>query len=179
MPKPIHSPAALDNPIWHALIGPHRHLAGSLGEARWYPSAIAPFIAVATVDTLPDLNGALAREFRDPAYCAGVLPAVLPDGWHFASRTRMQQMLPADDTLPAADESDIRVLGIADRPRMLALTRTAFPDYFRERTAELGTYLGIFAGDDLVAMAGERMALDGMQEISGVCTHPAADMRGA
>jgi predicted GNAT family acetyltransferase len=55
---------------------------------------------------------------------------------------------------------------------MLLLTQIAFPEYFRERTAELGEYLGIFDGGRLVAMAGERMALDGWQEISAVCTHP-------
>ena len=55
---------------------------------------------------------------------------------------------------------------------MLKLTRIAFPDFFRERTAELGLYLGIYEGEILIAMAGERLALPGLQEISGVCTHP-------
>jgi hypothetical protein len=44
---------------------------------------------------------------------------------------------------------------------MLALAGIAFPDFFRSRTADLGTYLGIFNGDRLVAMAGERLQLPG------------------
>ena len=39
--------AALDNPVWHALTGPHAHLALGRGKARHYPRDIAPFSAVA------------------------------------------------------------------------------------------------------------------------------------
>ncbi len=46
------------------------------------------------------------------------------------------------------------------------------PDFFRERTRELGQYIGVYADSNLIAMAGERMAVDGLQEISGVVTHP-------
>jgi predicted GNAT family acetyltransferase len=41
---------------------------------------------------------------------------------------------------------------------------------------ELGTYLGVRDGDELVALAGQRVRLDGFTEISAVCTHP--DHRG-
>jgi len=165
--------AELDNPIWHALNGPHRHFAEFIGDAHWYPSRIAPFIAIPAAAALPDLNGAVDCGFRDPAYFVGVLPDTLPDGWHVVSRSLILQMMPAPGASPAApDDADIRALGIADSPSMLALARIAFPDYFRERTAELGLYLGIFADAALIAMAGERLALDGLQEISGVCTHP-------
>jgi predicted GNAT family acetyltransferase len=61
---------------------------------------------------------------------------------------------------------------------MWQLTRVAFPDFFRERTRELGLYLGVYDGERLVAMAGERLALPGLQEISGVCTHPEFAGRG-
>lgn len=62
---------------------------------------------------------------------------------------------------------------------MRELTQTAVPDFFfRERTADLGLYLGIYEGPTLVAMAGERLALSGLQEISGVCTHPDFTGRG-
>lgn len=61
---------------------------------------------------------------------------------------------------------------------MRELTQIAFPAFFRERTGDLGLYLGIYEGDRLVAMAGERLALTGLQEISGVCTHPDFAGRG-
>jgi ribosomal protein S18 acetylase RimI-like enzyme len=164
--------AELDNPVWHALSGLHRHFAEVVDDTRWFPSTIAPFVAVAAAEVLPDLNAAATLGLREPAYFVGVLPNSLPDGWRVASRSEILQMFPAPGDLPQPDEDGIRELGLADRPSMLALARVAFPDFFRERTADLGLYLGIFKGSDLVAMAGERMAYDGLQEISGVCTHP-------
>ncbi len=162
----------LDNIVWHALDGPHHGLVESLGELSWYPPAIAPFIAVPARGVVPDLDGAGRRGLHAPAYAVGVIPDTLPDGWHYASHSNILQMLPTAPQIPAIDERDIAVLGSAHRAKMLGLARAAFPDFFRERTAELGEYLGIFDGSNLVAMAGERMALAGLQEISGVCTHP-------
>jgi GNAT superfamily N-acetyltransferase len=170
--------AELDNIIWHALEGPHRHLSGCIGATRWYPGDIAPFIAVPTVDTCPDLNAALARGCRFPGHFAGIVPSRVPVGWRITAQSPILQMFPVADRLPAADDEAIRVLGIADRPAMLALARVAFPDFFRERTAELGEYLGICDGADLVAMAGERLAHGEYHEISGVCTHPRYAGRG-
>jgi GNAT superfamily N-acetyltransferase len=168
----------LDNIVWHALNGPHRALAQFAGAVGWYPPDVAPFIAVRGVDCVPDLEAAAALGFCGPAYFIGVVPDSLPQGWRFESRVAIAQMLPASGEPPPVDETDMRLLGVADRPGMLALTRTAFPDYFRERTPGLGDYLGIHCGTQLVAMAGERLALDGWREISGVCTHPEFRGRG-
>jgi predicted GNAT family acetyltransferase len=60
----------------------------------------------------------------------------------------------------------------ADADAMVALTKLAFPGFFRERTHEMGNYYGIRVEGELVAMAGERLALPGMREISAVVTHP-------
>jgi GNAT superfamily N-acetyltransferase len=180
-PEPTSS-SEFDNPIWHSLLGPLHRFAESHGDTRWFPSDIAPFIAVPTADTLPELDAAAARGWRDPAYFFGVIPHTLPDGWHFASISNVLQLLPPSDPPrdPQTDtDEDIRELGEADRPAMLALTRIAFPVFFRERTAELGQYLGIFWEDRLMAMAGERLAVAGWQEISGVCTHPDFAGRGS
>ena len=166
------SDAQLDNPIWHALAGPHRRFAECSGETCWYPSAIAPFVAVPRADVVPDLAAAGRRGLRGPVYVIGTIPTAIPDEWDVAARSRILQLLPTSvDPQPDA-ENGIQELRIDDAPRMVALMQIAFPDFFRERTAELGEYLGIFDGTRLVAMAGERLALAGWQEISGVCTHP-------
>jgi ribosomal protein S18 acetylase RimI-like enzyme len=170
--------ARLDNIIWHALNGPHRSFGHFIGDLGWYARDVAPFIAIRAAECPPELPAAAASGFRGEAYFVGVIPGSLPEGWCFSSRSVIVQMLPPPVPAAPVDETGIRLLGVADRPGMLALTRAAFPDYFRERTADLGTYLGIFSGAQLVAMAGERLALDGWQEISGVCTHPAFMGRG-
>ena len=63
-----------------------------------------------------------------------------------------------------------------DIGEMLALVELTRPGPFSVRTVELGGYVGVFDGDRLVAMAGQRLAPPGFREISAVCTHP--DFRG-
>jgi predicted GNAT family acetyltransferase len=52
------------------------------------------------------------------------------------------------------------------------------PGPFGPRTPELGQYLGVYEGDRLIAMAGERLQAGPVREISGVCTDPAFQGRG-
>ena len=143
----------------------------------WYPPAIAPFVAIPAADVVPDLESAHAQGPAEQAYFVGVCPNSLPEGWRLISRSSILQLFPAAD-IPEFGEDAGSVLGEADRTAMRELTRIAFPDFFRERTHELGLYLGIYDGARLVAMAGERLALPGLQEISGVCTHPDFSGRG-
>jgi len=143
----------------------------------WYPPSIAPFVAIPTADVLPDLELAHRHGLADQAYFVGACPNSLPDGWRFASRSYILQLFPTAHFSETAEDAGA-VLGEADRAAMRELMQIAFPDFFRERTAELGLYLGIYEGSRLIAMAGERWALPGLQEISGVCTHPNFAGRG-
>jgi predicted GNAT family acetyltransferase len=60
---------------------------------------------------------------------------------------------------------------------MLALATLTQPGPFRARTHELSQFWGVKDEQgQLLAMAGERLKLPGMSEVSGVCTHP--DARG-
>ena len=167
----------LDNPVWHALNGPHQHWAQRQGDLLWYPQDLAPFFAVPSSDTRldPDLPRRLG--LRGSAYLAGVLPDDWPQGWRVHSRSEILQMTYAGGT-PLWEPSAHVLLGPAERPAMNELAAIAFPDYFRARSAELGTFIGIQERGRLVSMAGERMALPGMQEISGICTHPRFTGRG-
>jgi GNAT superfamily N-acetyltransferase len=163
--------------MWSALSGPHRSLAGRLDDLMWYPPSIAPFVAVPTADVVPDLTSAHRHGLADQAYFVGACPTSLPDGWRFVSSSYILQMFPTA-AIPEVGEDAGIVLGQTDRVAMRELMQIAFPDFFRERTAELGLYLGIYDGARLIAMAGERLALPGLQEISGVCTHPDFAGRG-
>jgi GNAT superfamily N-acetyltransferase len=71
-----------------------------------------------------------------------------------------------------------RPLTVADEPAMAALVASTQPGPWRPRTIELGDYHGVFDGDRLVAMAGERQKIPGFSEVSAVCTHPDARRRG-
>jgi ribosomal protein S18 acetylase RimI-like enzyme len=168
--------SALDNPVWSALSGPHRSIAGQLRDLQWYPPSVAPFVAVPAAGARPDLDAAFRSGLGDQAYFVGQCPSYLPESWRVVSRSNILQLFPTAD-IPQGEQAGI-VLGEFDRRAMRELTQLAFPDFFRERTAELGVYLGVYDADKLIAMAGERMALPGLQEISGVCTHPDYAGRG-
>jgi GNAT superfamily N-acetyltransferase len=132
---------------------------------------------VAAADVLPDLESARQQGLGDQVYFVGACPHSLPAGWRFVARSNILQLFPTGE-IPEGGEDAGTILGESARAAMRGLTSIAFPDFFRERTAELGQYLGIYEDERLVAMAGERMALAGLQEISGVCTHPDFAGRG-
>ncbi len=81
-------------------------------------------------------------------------------------------------TPPVSPAGEIRRLGQADGPSMEALIAAVFPGYFRQRTHEMGEYYGIFIDGELAAMAGERLALPGLREISSICTSSAHQGKG-
>ena len=63
-------------------------------------------------------------------------------------------------------------------PQMCALAELTRPGPFDTRTIEFGGYVGVFDGDRLGAMAGERMHDAPRREASGICTHPDYQGRG-
>lgn len=169
--------SALDNPVWSSLAGPHGGLAGRLPDLLWYPPSVAPFVAIPDPRVVPDLESAHRLGLGEQIYFVGACPDVLPAGWRLVAASHILQLFPSAE-LPDPGEDVGKVLADGDRHAMRALTQIAFPDFFRERTSELGVYLGIYHDSQLIAMAGERWALAGMQEISGVCTHPDFAGRG-
>ena len=77
-----------------------------------------------------------------------------------------------EELIGEVDPAAVR-LGAADVPEMTDLVRRTEPGPFLPRTVELGDYWGVRHDGALVAMAGERMRVDGWTEISAVCTDPA------
>jgi predicted GNAT family acetyltransferase len=174
----------LDNPIWSALQTTHAHL--SLGNAalKRYPTDVAPFAAVESGGVVSAQSLAQVLEDDAPVYFIGKVPAVEPP-WVSEPGTDLVQMTYLHPSPPDASPHrvdahrvDFRELGDADVGAMLALTEQVFPGYFRKSTVKMGRYYGVFDAGELVAMAGERLATKGYQEVSAVCTHPASAGRG-
>jgi predicted GNAT family acetyltransferase len=167
----------LDNPIWHALTGPHAHFAQGKGRACRYRPDVAPFAAV------PDEPDAVDWESLGALVGAGGLAVVarpsvqLPAGWEMAFQLDAEQMIVGTPVEPP--DTHFAVLGDDDVEDMLDLVELTRPGPFLPRTVELGGYVGL--RDEhrrLIAMAGERMRLSGYTEVSAVCTDPAARGRG-
>jgi GNAT superfamily N-acetyltransferase len=160
----------LDNPIWSSLTTRHASLAVMKELAGRYPAQIAPFAAVSTPDA-PALSQLEALvNGGESVYLVGVAPE-FGSGWRVEAQLEIPQLVCTSPAIVRPGPEPI-VLTEAHRSDMLALTALVFPGFFRARTIEMGRYYGIYHGRVLAAMAGERMHMDGYQEISAVCTHP-------
>jgi predicted GNAT family acetyltransferase len=92
------------------------------------------------------------------------------------SRTATLAQMVAEAIIPGTGDVDFVTLTDMDAPEMRTLAALTKPGPFASLTHRLGGFIGVKREGRLVAMAGERMRLDGFTEVSGVCTHP--DHRG-
>jgi ribosomal protein S18 acetylase RimI-like enzyme len=165
----------LDRPIWSALTTSQKHLAEGSPRALRYPVDMTPFadmidMSAASFAALGDLlSGSQVAVLFTPE------PVDVPDGFKAVLAETGEQMIgsPADSPLR---DAEIVTLGAADVAAMMALTELTKPGPFAARTHELGTFLGIRAGGELIAMTGERMKPGNFTEMTAVCVHP--DHRG-
>jgi ribosomal protein S18 acetylase RimI-like enzyme len=169
---------ALDNPVWHALCGPHRAFATGHGLALHYPREVAVFSAIAEASDQafadlarglpPDTEARLVREHAEPT----------PAGWSVVNDVPLLQMEARSFDGRQHEGLAIVTLGPDDREAMMALVELTQPGPFGPRTPEMGHYIGVFEQGRLLAMAGERMRLEAHVELSAICTHPSARGRG-
>jgi predicted GNAT family acetyltransferase len=172
-------PHPLDRPLWNALTG--RLKAYALGDdhaVRLDPD-LGVFLAAAddSAESRASLE-ALAVRYPGSGLVeleGSAMEAVLPDQ-PVVSRSPCAQMTCA--ALAAAKTPDIvfEELGPDDAAEMLALAILTKPGPFRGRTQELGGFIGVKREGRLIAMAGNRLRVEGFTELSGVCVHP--DFRG-
>ena len=160
----------LDRAGWHALNGPHSHLAEIHGMARRYPADISPFNAVADVSNPKAWKD--LRELLGPEGVAIVIAdsVEVPEGWHIVEKFPGVQM--SGEDVVGVHDAELVKLDISNAPEMLDLIARTEPGPFLPRTVELGGYLGVRIDGELVAMAGRRLNPPGWVEISAVCTAP-------
>lgn len=167
--------ALLARPVWHALAGRQRGLARGDDRARRFDPAVASFAAAAGAS--PEALAALSALAPEPGATLLLVERdpVLPPGFVATARRTCVQMVAAR-VIPGPVPIDLVELGAADAADMLALATLTVPGPFFSRTHEFGGFVGVRRAGKLVAMAGERLKLPGLSEVSGVCTHP--DARG-
>ena len=168
----------LDRPVWHALSGRQARFALGTGLARRFQPDVSPFAACA--DDSPAALGAIAA-LLGPGERALFLQrgaVAVPPETRVVERGLGVQMV-AEGFVASAPPDGIVALGEVDAAAMLALAKLTHPGPFRARTHVLSQFWGV--KDErgrLLAMAGERLQLPGLAEVSGVCTHPDARGRG-
>ena len=165
----------LDRPIWSALTTRQSEFAQGDRLALRFQADVEPFAAVATDDahSLHALAELITAD--EPILLVQAKPSPLPPGTALVSERVGVQMV-AERCVPGEKPAEAITLGDADSAEMIALAEMTKPGPFRARTHRMGQFWGIRRDGVLVAMAGERLKLPGMTEVSGVCTHP--DWRG-
>jgi GNAT superfamily N-acetyltransferase len=161
----------LDRPVWSALITRQASLSEGGDHARRYDPSIVPFGAARD-----DGDAALSALGELVRPDAGVVllqsdPAVLPAGCDAEFTAEGVQMVLRRPP-PKAIDDRIERLTEADAEAMLSLATLTKPGPFTLRAQALGEFYGVKVDGRLVAMAGERMKLDGFTEVSGVSVHP-------
>ena len=167
----------LDNIVWHALTGPHARFSAGGDEARRYARGFSPIIGFAD-QARPNFAALVPLCEPGEHFYTDGWSGIAPGGWRIELEATMFKMIweaavPADDAAP-----DAVPLGPEHAAQALALAELTRPGPFGLRTIELGDYFGVFDGERLIAMAGERMHAGALREISGVCTHPDHQGRG-
>jgi predicted GNAT family acetyltransferase len=163
----------LDRAIWNALTTTQSRFAVRDERAVRYPAAIAPFAALADSGAESFASLRLLIEAHGPAAFMEKADVVAPPAFAVVRRAPLLQMIWQYTDTVQQNELQYARLTERDMPEMLALTHATQPGPFGPRTPELGSYFGVRKDGRLVAMAGERMRLDGFTEISAVCVDPA------
>ena len=170
-------PMLLDRPVWSALTTRQRSLAEGAGRARRYPVAITPFADMAdmSAESFAALSALMSGQEVAVLFTPEAVTA--PPGFKVVLAETGEQMIgtPAESSLSGIE---IVTLGAGDVPAMMGLTALTKPGPFAARTHELGTFLGIRVGGELVAMTGERMKPGNFTEMTAICVHPSHRGRG-
>ncbi|KWA00681.1 GNAT family N-acetyltransferase [Burkholderia territorii] len=162
----------LDNAVWHALTGEQHRFAVGDARARRFAPALAPFAGMP--DRSPAAFDALHGLIATHGPAALVTPDEIPTptGFSVIRRAVLHQMI-WRGTLDGVHPLEHVRLTAADVPEMLELIAATEPGPFGPRTVEFGGYIGVRRQGRLVAMAGQRLRVDGHAEISAVCVDAA------
>ena len=168
----------LDRPAWTALNTRQASLAKGGSRAVKFAPDFAPFAGAADMS---DESIAALAQLASPGEGLWVVEpdAFAPPPGMVATTVAPCEQMIATQLKPAVVSADIEIVDLteADVSQMRALAALTKPGPFAARTHQLGPFVGVKRGRELVAMAGERMKPADFTEVSGVCTHP--DHRGA
>lgn len=167
----------LDNPAWNALLTGNRELSFGNDDIKYFDREVSPFAGFS--ENSGENFRRLSAMFPPGRTILFVSASQLeiPGMWKVLRTIQGVQMIceapvaqkTATDQIPLTNEHV---------PQMLELTKLTNPGPFDARTIDFGYYDGIFEGDRLIAMAGQRLHAGNYTEVSAVCTRPGYTGKG-
>lgn len=168
------TPDPLARPFWSALNGPQSALAQWQGNAVRIDPRYGPFGAARDQSEAAQADlAAIVQASPHPVWVVEPEEWPAPPGTKRARAAPLIQMRAARDSELPYNADGIVALGTQDVPQMAELALATAPGPWGELTHTYAQFYGIFDGDKLAAMAGERLRpAPGFAEVSGVCTWP-------
>lgn len=161
----------LDRPVWSMLTGRQAYLAEGDARAVRIDCGYGPFGAAA--DRGAGAQAALAALVPKDGelWIVEGAPWPVPLGTREVKRAVLAQMV-AEGLPPLARDGEPAMVSLSDvdAPEMAALADHAQPGPWGPTTHRYGPFFGIREDGRLLAMAGQRMLMPGMAEVSGVAT---------
>lgn len=162
----------LNNPVWGALTSGDAALGAGTATAKFFDEEVSPFAGFAEgyKSGFDELHTLLPAG-RTILYAT---PSQVPPpiGWQLLHAIPGLQFVYKGGAASMPSSLPLVPLGEAHTAQMVELATLTKPGPFGPRTIDFGHYFGIFEGDQLVAMTGQRLHVHGYTEISAVCTHP-------
>ncbi len=166
----------LDNPVWYSLSETHQNYRQDHKGLKFYKPEYCPF----------------GGFIEDTNLEEGLIEyATLLSNFYIVSTTQIEtaklslirnlvcdQMLLDKPIELELTEAIVELKTTEQQLELFELVSLVQPGYFMPKTSNLGRYFGIYKGNNLVAVTGERMMMHGYTEINAVVTHPAHTAKG-
>ena len=169
----------LDNMIWNAITTGNHDIAIINGDVGCYLPGIAPF---AGMKEFNDVNLGKLYDFIPVNQRVAISSLNKMDHdktkWKLLHPMDITQMVYEHPVNTFTTKNSAMIVPLTEEhiPQMIELTALTKPGPFLQQTIRFKNYFGIFIGDRLAAMTGQRMHPTPYMEVSAVCTHP--DFRG-
>ena len=168
----------LQNPVYYALLSGDKHLSFGSDEVRYFEEQVSAFVGFDknNVNGFEQLHELLSKGRR--ILFATTTAIVKPDRWQLQHEIKGVQFVYNRKIRVTENFNNIFPLEEKHIDQMLHLASVTKPGPFGRRTIDFGSYYGIFDGEKLVAMTGQRLHVQNYTEISAVCTLPGYTGKG-
>ena len=172
----LKSRSKLDNPVFHSLSEIHQDKGIQYEGVKFYHPHYCAFGGVTNPQVMS--KGLVAyAQLSSAFFIVGETPFFDPSLTLVKELVCLQMVL--DKPIYFTPNQEIILLkSKAEKQALFELVNLVQPGYFKEKTADLGRYYGIYQDHQLVAVCGERMKMNDFTEISAIVTHPSYTGRG-
>jgi predicted GNAT family acetyltransferase len=159
----------LDNPVWFSLSETHQNFAVNYNHLKFYQPDYCPFGGFTTTQDLSKQVEDYAS-LVDNFFVVGNRPNLTNQALLKKELVCLQMII--KNRIEVERIENITTLTHEHSSTLFELVNAVQPGYFKNKTALLGNYYGIFKNGELIAVAGERMKMFDFIEVSAIVTHP-------